>query len=565
MTHILISALPNDQPTAARMRDELQNRFDEASLIDPAQTAEAVDAAIDEASALLVLVSAGWAQHIQGQPTVFHAVESGLRHTALPVIAVLLDGAALPGVTDLPEPLRALPYMTTASVNQGASFERDVLNLSRQINSYFEAQQREPDAQARPGAQPHRRREGRIPWNLVIIGTALVTGIVLLILSAGQGAYPAGGLLPLAGTTATPRPVTDAEPDIDLALGLVAGLSGSEEPLGVAMVRAAELALADRPEITINGAGFRVELLALDSPCSASGGVRAAETFAENDAIVGVIGHMCDISCWTSAPIYAGASYTTISPACTAPELASSGHASFNRVIPSAAYVSEIGAQFIAEALDAPRVAVVHDELIRNRAIGQAFVEAYAGPAAGVFPVISVNLDADAVAAEISAESPDVVYYVGRPSTVAALANRMVGVTFVLAERDIAAEFVELAGEDAEGAYALDLLPPTGDAIDALAARYAELYESAPESAIYAYTYDAVNMLLDGLEAAGTTGLDDEYVLDRGALQSYIRAYSGEGVTGTLVCDGSGDCGSAALQVYIIRDGQLIEDSRWDD
>ena len=449
--------------------------------------------------------------------------------------------------------------MLDAHVN-GATFARDMLTLGRQINSYFEAQQRDPDAQARTGA-PHQRREGRIPWNLVIIGTALVTGIVLLVLSAGRGSYPAGGLLPLAGTTATPRPAAgaaDAAPDIDLALGLVAGLTGSEEPLGVAMVRAAELALADRPEITVDGVTFRVELLALDSPCSASGGVRAAEMLVEDDAIAGVIGHMCDISCSTSAPIYAAASYTTISPACTAPELAGTPHQSFNRVIPSAAYVSEAAALFTAGTLDNPRVAVVHDELIRNRVIGQVFADAYAGPLAGVFPVISVNLDADAVAEEIRAEAPDVVYYAGRPSTAAALASRLDGVTFILAEREMAADFVDLAGADAEGAYVLDLLPPAGDAVDELAARYADLYDAVPGSAIYAYTVDAVNMLLDGLEAAGAAGLDGEFVLDRGALQAYIRAYEGAGITGPLVCDGSGDCGSAELQVYIIRDGELV-------
>lgn len=560
MTSILIASLPADHETAARMRDELQSRFDDVSLIDPGQTPDAIDAAIDDASALLVLVSAGWPQQIASQPTLAHAVENGLRHSALPVIAVLLDGAALPAVTALPETLRALAYMTAVSVNPGASFARDTLLLARQIESYFEAHRREPDAQARVGAE-HQRREGRVPWNLVIIGTALVLGLAVLIASAGRGAYPAGGLLPLSGTTATPRPVDAAlaaEPDIDLALGVVAGLTGDEEAQGIAMIRAAELALADRPQITVNDVSFRVELLALDSPCSAAGGVRAAEALVENDTIAGVIGHMCDISCSTSAPIYAAASYTTVSPACRAPELANTPHTSFNRVVPSAAYVSEAAARFVAQTLDAPRVAVVHDELIRNRAIGQTFAEAYDGPLAGVFPVISANLDADAVATEIRAESPAVVYYVGRPSTAAALASRLDGVTFVLAERAIAAEFVELAGADAEGAYVLDLLPPAGDALDELAARYADLYETVPESAIYAYTYDAVNLLLDGLEAAGTTGLDGEFVLDRGALQAFVRAYSGAGVTGPLACDGSGDCASAALAVFVIRDGALV-------
>ena len=125
-------------------------------------------------------------------------------------------------------------------------------------------------------------------------------------------------------------------PDEDVVIGLAVGLSGEGiAPLGIDIQRGAELALADRPTVTVDGKTFNVKLDVQDDQCSADGGQAVANRFASDGSIVGVVGPMCSSACRAAAPIFDAADYTSISPSCTAPDLTTSGYSSFNRAVVS--------------------------------------------------------------------------------------------------------------------------------------------------------------------------------------------------------------------------------------
>src|SRR5690606_29444364 len=72
-------------------------------------------------------------------------------------------------------------------------------------------------------------------------------------------------------------------------------------------------------------------------------------------------GPMCSSACRAAAPIFDAASYSSISPSCTAPDLTSSGYSSFNRAVVSDAFQGAIAANFIYNELGITRTATVHD------------------------------------------------------------------------------------------------------------------------------------------------------------------------------------------------------------
>src|SRR5690606_37652483 len=72
-------------------------------------------------------------------------------------------------------------------------------------------------------------------------------------------------------------------PDGNVVVGLAVGLSGEGiAPLGTDIQRGAELALEDRPTVTIDGMEFAVALDVQDELCSAEGGQAVANRFASD-------------------------------------------------------------------------------------------------------------------------------------------------------------------------------------------------------------------------------------------------------------------------------------------
>ncbi len=131
--------------------------------------------------------------------------------------------------------------------------------------------------------------------------------------------------------------VTPGDP---VRIGFAAALSGTGlEPLGVDEQRGAELALADRPVVTVGGVEFTVEIEPQDEWCSAEGRATVANRFAGDESIVAVVGHMCSSSCRAATPIYAEAHLTMVSPSCTAVDLtAGGGSPAFVRVVANDAF-----------------------------------------------------------------------------------------------------------------------------------------------------------------------------------------------------------------------------------
>jgi branched-chain amino acid transport system substrate-binding protein len=97
---------------------------------------------------------------------------------------------------------------------------------------------------------------------------------------------------------------------------------------------------------------------------------------------------------------------------------------------------------------------------------------------------------------------------------------------------------------------------PEGSAYDAFVSRYKTKYGDAPITTPYdAHMYDAVNLLLDTIEAVAVQEKDGTLHIGRQALRDALYATAGyEGLTGSLTCDQFGDCGVARFRVVRLDD-----------
>jgi len=162
---------------------------------------------------------------------------------------------------------------------------------------------------------------------------------------------------------------------------------------------------------------------------------------------------------------------------------------------------------------------------------------------------------------------PGLIYFGGFPAEAARLAEQredagLEEVPMMGADGIQTVEFTNLAGAAAEGVYASSPVPPASEAVQAFQARYEEEYGLEPTAAFHAYAYDAMNMILDAIEAVGEIDENGDLVVDRAALMQYIRTYGAEepveGLSGLLACDGTGECATGGIGFFQVVDGEYV-------
>lgn len=354
----------------------------------------------------------------------------------------------------------------------------------------------------------------------------------------------------------------------EIVLGLAAALSGEGlAPLGEDIQRGAELALAARPSVTVGGSEFTVSLDAQDDLCSAEGGQAVSTRFTSDANVVGVVGPMCSSACRAAAPIFDTAGYTTISPSCTAPDLTTSGFASFNRSVVSDAFQGVVLADYIFNELGLTQIATIHDGSAYGEGLVNVLTTRFTELGGEVVAADAVNVgdtDFRSLLEEIASAEPQLLFFGGFVAEGVRLAEQrfdagMDSVVFMGADGLRTPELLESGGANVEGAYVSSAIAASSAALTELETSYAETYGFAPTGPYYSQAYDAVNMFLDAIEATATLDADGNLVIDRAAVSAYVRSIQGfAGISGDLNCDSTGECSAAEIGIYQVQDGEFV-------
>jgi branched-chain amino acid transport system substrate-binding protein len=294
---------------------------------------------------------------------------------------------------------------------------------------------------------------------------------------------------------------------------------------------------------------------------------------AADPQIVGILGPTCSGAAATAMNVVAEAGLVMISASSSAPSLTSVGRGAgpdwlpgFYRTAQNDAQVGRAAATFAFQQLGLTKAATINDGDLYTGGLTDTFEQVFTELGGQVVLATAVNKgDADMrpVLSAVASSGAELMFFpVFRPEgdRIVLQAREIDGlenITLMSAEGLYFDSFIEAVGEAAVGLYFNTPVRPEGPAYAAFASRYEAKYnESSISTTPYdAHAYDAVNLLLNAIEAAAVEEEDGTLHIGRQALRDTLYATSGyQGLTGSLTCDEYGDCGAIRLQVTRLDD-----------
>lgn len=380
------------------------------------------------------------------------------------------------------------------------------------------------------------------------------------------------GIVPVQAQTAMQMPSQEAvyavgEPIIIGFSGLLTATENDPQT-DEDLIKALNVALLEDSTVTIDGVDFTLELLPQDDLCTEEGGRKSAADFIRNQAVIGVIGATCSSACRTLSIVFDQANFTSISPSCTASRLAEEFN-SFHRLIANDDAQGVEGAIFVLDYLGYTQIAVVNDGTDYGVALADIFGASMQELGADVVyagQVARLQDDFTEIAQELEAAQPEFIFFAGLGGEAAdlLLAVREAGLTdaeFMVTDGAVGGEFLDWAGDEAEGVYASQPTAPDTEALDLFNAKFVRQYGRPPRTIYHPYTIDALNIFRAAIESVGEINTDGNLVIDRMALRNFISVYGQgspvEGLSGSLLCNGDGECALAGVSFYQVIDGEF--------
>ncbi len=161
---------------------------------------------------------------------------------------------------------------------------------------------------------------------------------------------------------------------ITYEIGCSTALSGVERQHGLAVKRAAQIALKDsKAELDLP---FDLTLNVVDDGADEDAGRQAAEKLIRDPRVMAVVGPNGSDAAKAAAPVYAEAELAHINVTASAVGLAER-YDTFFRVIPDDDYHAEALTRFAISYLDASTLGIVNDDTVFGRGLGSLVQEKY--------------------------------------------------------------------------------------------------------------------------------------------------------------------------------------------
>lgn len=352
-------------------------------------------------------------------------------------------------------------------------------------------------------------------------------------------------------------------------------LSGADATLGTDALRGVEIAIDDRGGTLLER---DIELTTEDGLCTPEGGATAAQRLAADSTIVGLIGSSCSDETVGGIQTLTEAGLTTISASNTRPALTAEDrgpeYAGYMRTAHSDAFQGKAVAEFVFNELQLTKAATVHDGSAYAEALQQVFADEFTALGGEILIQEAVSkgqTDMVPVLTRVAATQPEVLYYpifIAEGGFITAQVRDVAGLEdAILIGSDglFSPDFVTAAGPNAVDMY---LSSPDfskfAEGYQAFLDKHQEKYGENVLAPFHAHAYDATNMLFDALIDVALTDADGTLFIPKGALRERLFATADfEGLTGTLSCSPSGDCGAPVIAVYQISQAEVDDPTTW--
>lgn len=376
----------------------------------------------------------------------------------------------------------------------------------------------------------------------LIVLVALVLSACAAPTAAPAPAAPAAKAEPTKAPAAAEPTKAAAAPAAtggDLKVAVLAPLSGAVPTFGVMTRDGALLAIEEwNAKGGVNGK--KIVPVVEDSQCNPDPAVNAANKVIDQDKVKFIVGEVCSKASIPVSEIANAKKVIQISPTSTNTDVTVMKDGKVKDYVFRACFIDpfqgKVGAKFATENLKAKTAFLMLDQANDYvKGLSEEFEKAFVasgGKIVGKETYTAKDTDFSAILAKVAAAKPDVIYLPDYYNIVNLAAKQA-------KEKGITAPFLGGDGWDsadldlkaAAGGYFTNHYSPDSTAPEAVAflKAFKDKYKGATPDALAALAYDATNLLLNSIKAAGTDDTDK--------VRTAMEGISMPGVSGKITFD----------------------------
>ena len=350
--------------------------------------------------------------------------------------------------------------------------------------------------------------------------------------------------------------------DMVVKIGHVAPISGSQASYGKDNENGARMAIEDlnAKGVTIGGKKVKLELVAEDDGADPKQGAAVAQKLCDAK-VAGVAGHLNSGTTIPASKIYNDCGIPMVTPSATNPNLTKPGYKTTFRLLANDNALGAGLAFYAADALKLKRIAIIDDRTAYGQGVAAVFKKTAAEKGITIVDeqfTTDKSVDFMAILTQIKSKNPDGVFYGGMDPQAGPMLRQMeqlgmANVKYFGGDGICTMDLIKQSGGAktldnvvcAEGGASLEKMPGGAEWKKRYDAKYPGQFQ------VYSpYTYDAVNVLVAAMVAAGSA--DPKVYLPKLAATNY------KGITTNVQFEANGELKNPAMTLYTYKGDKKV-------
>jgi branched-chain amino acid transport system substrate-binding protein len=333
-----------------------------------------------------------------------------------------------------------------------------------------------------------------------------------------------------------------------VSLAFLGALSGDNGQLGQNMINGGQIAIdefnAANPDCQVT---FDTSYDSQGDPAQAT---PLADTIANDDAVIGLLGPGFSGETRATMPIFQEFNLPAISPSATNATLTQEGWTMFHRVLANDDKQGPGVVQLIKGTIKGTKVGVIDDATDYGKGLAESVRTGLGDLDVADATIDPAAADYSAAVTAMKSAGVDTIFYSGYYAEAAKMVSQLrdagVTATFVSGDGTLDVGFIENGGAATEGAYITATGAPP-DVSPEFAQKFQDKFGTPP--ALYSpESFDAINVFLAGIAAGNVT---------RETLADFVSAYDADGITKHIKFDATGEVEGNAVYYTVVEGGKL--------